>query len=411
MPIASAVVRSSRPPRSSSTARARSIRISKAAQKAFNTVNPEITVVVDNHGTGGGFSRYLEGEVDIVDASRAAKADEESKAKAQGIDWSRFLVGYDGITLVVNPKNDFVKSLSVEQLKTIWAAGKQGQDLERRRPALARPQDHPLFAGQRFGDVRVLHRGDRRQGQEPARRRPAKLRRQHAGQRRRRRPRRSGLFRLRLLRGQQGQAPRRGGPEWPDAQPVLPSPATIIDKTLRSAVAAALHLREELGRPAAGSRPVSQVLPRQHRRACRQGGLRPPDGRRQGGQPGDARQASAVVRGSAARDRSREEVMLTTRSSPRALLARCRGPFGEIRKRTQSRPRTVRTIPDCRLPDTDPKLVDPGCSGRAIPVPGVLGGCRDRRAGHLRRHHRAHDGRDHPGPGRPELRVLLGRPR
>ena len=48
-------------------------RISKAAQEAFEAVNPEVTVVVDNHGTGGGFSRYLQGEVDIVDASRTAK--------------------------------------------------------------------------------------------------------------------------------------------------------------------------------------------------------------------------------------------------------------------------------------------------------------------------------------------------
>lgn len=54
---------------------------------------------------------------------RAAKADEEAQAKEQGIDWTRFLVGYDGITLVVNPKNDFVKALSVEQLKSIWAPG------------------------------------------------------------------------------------------------------------------------------------------------------------------------------------------------------------------------------------------------------------------------------------------------
>ena len=98
-------------------------RISKAAQEDFGSVNPDIMVVVDNHGTGGGFGRYLQGEVDIVDASRPAKPDEEAKAKAQGIEWTRFLVGYDGITLVVNPKNDFVKSLSVEQLKTIWAPG------------------------------------------------------------------------------------------------------------------------------------------------------------------------------------------------------------------------------------------------------------------------------------------------
>ncbi len=95
-------------------------RISKAAQEAFEAVNPDITVVVDNHGTGGGFSRYLQGEVDIVDASRTAKPDEESKARARGIEWTRFLVGYDGITLVVNSKNTFAKALTVEQLKKLW---------------------------------------------------------------------------------------------------------------------------------------------------------------------------------------------------------------------------------------------------------------------------------------------------
>lgn len=51
-------------------------------QEGFNSIEPEITVVVDNHGTGGGFARYVkDGDVDIVDASRAAKPDEESKAK------------------------------------------------------------------------------------------------------------------------------------------------------------------------------------------------------------------------------------------------------------------------------------------------------------------------------------------
>ncbi len=95
-------------------------RISMAARDAFHLIEPATVVVVDYHGTGAGFNKYLEGEIDIVDASREAKASEESKAKAQGIDWTRFVVGYDGITLVVNPKNDFVKSLSVEQLKKLW---------------------------------------------------------------------------------------------------------------------------------------------------------------------------------------------------------------------------------------------------------------------------------------------------
>jgi phosphate transport system substrate-binding protein len=98
-------------------------RISHAAQEAYNKINPEVDVVVDNHGTGGGFSRYLQGEVDIVDASRKAKPDEEAKAKAQGIEWTSFLVGYDGITLVVNPANKAVETLEVAQLKAIWEPG------------------------------------------------------------------------------------------------------------------------------------------------------------------------------------------------------------------------------------------------------------------------------------------------
>lgn len=98
-------------------------RISKAAQEAFAEVDPDVTVVVDNHGTGGGFGRYLQGEVDIVDASRDAKTDEKEKAWSQGIEWTRLLVGYDGVTIAVNSKNDFAKTITVDQLKKLWEAG------------------------------------------------------------------------------------------------------------------------------------------------------------------------------------------------------------------------------------------------------------------------------------------------
>ncbi len=96
-------------------------RISRAAQLGFKKLEPDIKILVGNHGTGGGFGRYLQGEVDIIDASRDAKPEEESQAKEKGLEWTRFLVGYDGITVVVNPKNDFVKSLTVEQLKRLFA--------------------------------------------------------------------------------------------------------------------------------------------------------------------------------------------------------------------------------------------------------------------------------------------------
>ena len=98
-------------------------KISDLAREEYLKVDSGSNVVVNNHGTGGGFGRYLKGEVDVVDASRAAKPEEEEKAKAQGIDWTRFLVGYDGIAVVVNAKNDFAKSFSVAQLKRIFEPG------------------------------------------------------------------------------------------------------------------------------------------------------------------------------------------------------------------------------------------------------------------------------------------------
>jgi len=99
-------------------------RISKAAQIAFaKEEKSRIKVNVGSHGTGGGFGRYLEGEVDIVDASREAKPEEEARAKEKGFEWTRFVIGYDGITIAVNPKNTFAKGITVAQLARLFEPG------------------------------------------------------------------------------------------------------------------------------------------------------------------------------------------------------------------------------------------------------------------------------------------------
>lgn len=95
-------------------------RISQKAVEEYQKEKPEVNVVVHNHGTGGGFGKYAQGEVDIIDASRPAKPEEEKKAIEGKMAWTRYLVGYDGITVVVNPKNEFVKSLTVDQLKRLF---------------------------------------------------------------------------------------------------------------------------------------------------------------------------------------------------------------------------------------------------------------------------------------------------
>ncbi|MEW4571226.1 PstS family phosphate ABC transporter substrate-binding protein [Tautonia sp. JC769] len=98
--------------------------ISVAAQVAFTrAVEGVPKITVDYHGTGGGFGRYIEGEVDIVNASRPAKPIEEERAWARGYVWSRYLVGHDGITVAVNPSNTFVDALSIDQLRALFERG------------------------------------------------------------------------------------------------------------------------------------------------------------------------------------------------------------------------------------------------------------------------------------------------
>ena len=96
--------------------------ISRAAVEAYNGVKPDVQVVADKHGTGPGFGKYAKGELDVVGASRPARAAEEKLATDAGMmPWTRYLVGYDGITVVVNSKNDFAKTLTVAQLKALFS--------------------------------------------------------------------------------------------------------------------------------------------------------------------------------------------------------------------------------------------------------------------------------------------------
>ena len=77
-------------------------------------------------GTGGGFKKFCRGELDIAGASRPIKSTEADECKKAGIEWVELPVAYDGLAVVVNPKNDWVDHLTVEELKKIWAPEAQG---------------------------------------------------------------------------------------------------------------------------------------------------------------------------------------------------------------------------------------------------------------------------------------------
>ena len=94
--------------------------VSQAIAEEFSEVAPKVKVSVGSAGTSGGMKKFVAGEIDICDASRRMKESEREKCAAANIDFIEFTVAIDGLSVVVNPKNDWVDCLTVEQLKTIW---------------------------------------------------------------------------------------------------------------------------------------------------------------------------------------------------------------------------------------------------------------------------------------------------
>jgi phosphate transport system substrate-binding protein len=100
--------------------------ISEAVAEEFQRANSGIGVTVGVSGTGGGFKKFIAGEVDIVNASRPIKASELELAQMSGISFVEIPVAYDALSIVVNKKNTWVDSLTVAELKKIWAPEAQG---------------------------------------------------------------------------------------------------------------------------------------------------------------------------------------------------------------------------------------------------------------------------------------------
>ncbi|NQV24901.1 MAG: PstS family phosphate ABC transporter substrate-binding protein [Rhodopirellula sp.] len=97
--------------------------ISQAVAEEFQASHPNVKVVVGTSGTGGGFKKFIAGETDINDASRPIKEKEAAHCKDNGIEYIELKVAIDGISVVVNPENDWCKALTVAQLKKLWEPG------------------------------------------------------------------------------------------------------------------------------------------------------------------------------------------------------------------------------------------------------------------------------------------------
>jgi len=103
--------------------------ITEGIAEDFQKANKGYKVTVGVSGTGGGFKKFCRGETDISDASRPIKESEMKDCKAAGVEYFELPVAFDALTVVINPKNTWLKQATVAELKAVWEPAAQGKTL------------------------------------------------------------------------------------------------------------------------------------------------------------------------------------------------------------------------------------------------------------------------------------------
>src|SRR5690606_6401249 len=94
--------------------------VAEAMAEEFQIEHPEVRVTAGMSGTGGGFQRFCAGETDFTNASRPISPDESEACAATGIEHTTLTVGWDGLSVITNPANDFATCLTVDELRRVW---------------------------------------------------------------------------------------------------------------------------------------------------------------------------------------------------------------------------------------------------------------------------------------------------
>jgi phosphate transport system substrate-binding protein len=94
--------------------------ITEAVAEEFRNENPNVRAVIGFAGTGGGFEKLAAGDIDICNASRTIKDNERETCAAKGVEFIELEIAFDGLSVCVNPANDWCDCLTVDQLKAIW---------------------------------------------------------------------------------------------------------------------------------------------------------------------------------------------------------------------------------------------------------------------------------------------------
>lgn len=102
--------------------------ITQKVVEDFQASNQETADInVEFSGTRGGFRKFCEGQTDINNASRPILTEEMSLCSRYGVSYIELPVAFDALTVVVNPNNNWITSITTEELKKIWEPAAEGK--------------------------------------------------------------------------------------------------------------------------------------------------------------------------------------------------------------------------------------------------------------------------------------------
>ena len=123
--------------------------VTEAVAEEFQKANPGTRVTVGRSGTGGGFQKFCRDEIDMSNASRPIRPTEVESCQKTGVAYVELPIAYDGLAVVVHPKNTWVQSMTVAELKKLWEPAAQGKILRwnQVRPEWPNQEIHLFGAG------------------------------------------------------------------------------------------------------------------------------------------------------------------------------------------------------------------------------------------------------------------------
>lgn len=94
--------------------------VTEAIANKFREQQSTVDVKVNLSGSIGGFEKFCNGETDINNASVPIPQRFMEECKKNGVAYIELPVAFDALTVVVNPQNTKVETITVEELKTMW---------------------------------------------------------------------------------------------------------------------------------------------------------------------------------------------------------------------------------------------------------------------------------------------------